>query len=520
MAKHVVWFPGSFDPFHSGHLELVELALDYDPSFEVHVMAMPGGKDKRSTITPIELRTAMLRMALSPPALYTEHRGRVFVLPYSEERALRYQQDPNCSAIVGSDVVKEPRWKPFRWIVSLRGRSADRGFAALDPGLRWHKLGCRAPPVYLQPELDLSSTVLRFAMSRAKSPDDFEMHLPPCDALAAFIHSSRLYKGGKNGLVCSKPDKCVYRFVPGADHLNSLPKADEAACVLGFLTLLYDEQALARELEGYKAAEAAGFRPLCIKHGTIWDEGLDGYREDDDEDGEGEDDEYHDGLHYLACLDGGPTLAIGMVNWVAALLNQRPIPERRDFGQEESPLTGLGARIGLLHSMGFVHGDLSCNNVLSGDLLSKNTTQRHLGRRLCLAANLPTRFPPVREPFGWALIDFQEFATVCHLDDEESTDLKAREISQLISHIALTVAQAHGDKGESVTCVISAAFERWLCVLVEEYGTHQSLPTECISKHRDRWAAKSLVQIETPEQRNLYNALIGTLVNGVEKSPD
>lgn len=82
-------FPGSFDPFHNGHLEVVERA---SPAFELVVVAVTRNPQKAKPLFDLEERKALIELAV-------EHIGNVKVVSLST-LVVELAKQVNASVIV------------------------------------------------------------------------------------------------------------------------------------------------------------------------------------------------------------------------------------------------------------------------------------------------------------------------------------------------------------------------------------------------------------------------------------
>ena len=94
---------GSFDPFHNGHLEVISLALHY-----VNRIIIIVSTNKNKIQTPILIRYQMVK--------YLFHDSPNIDVTIDLEKYLL----PTNIGIIGSDIIKPPKWNPEQWIIVER----------------------------------------------------------------------------------------------------------------------------------------------------------------------------------------------------------------------------------------------------------------------------------------------------------------------------------------------------------------------------------------------------------------
>lgn len=183
-------FGGTFDPIHTGHLELAHKALErFGLGRVLFIPARhPPHKQANSPIAPAPFRYRMVEMAIQDEPRFEIsdvefNRPEIsYTVDTLRELRRKYPED-ELYLIVGADSVKEmPTWREPEEIERLAKLIAARrpGFPAdAAQGVNWIEMDC-----------PLSSSALRAALASG--------HEPPKGALpekvAAYIRKMNLYK--------------------------------------------------------------------------------------------------------------------------------------------------------------------------------------------------------------------------------------------------------------------------------------------------------------------------------------
>jgi nicotinate-nucleotide adenylyltransferase len=191
---------GTFDPVHTGHLELADAAQRH---FALHlVLFVPAGQPWRKTraITPAEHRLAMLRLAIDEHDSYgisdveLRRPGPTYTADTLDALAGE-RLDDMFWLIVGADALADlPNWHDPERIVHhaviavapREGGDVERAIAAI-PGLSG-----RIETFPMEP-VDISSTEIRRSVAAGEPIDDL---VPP--AVAKYIDGHGLYLAGED----------------------------------------------------------------------------------------------------------------------------------------------------------------------------------------------------------------------------------------------------------------------------------------------------------------------------------
>ena len=125
---------GSFDPFHNGHLEIVQLALKYVPK----VIIIVSINKKKTNQMPLLLRYQMAKY------LFENNSNIEVSIDITKYTTNEYY------GIIGSDVINTPKWNPKNWIFVIRP-----GFGNKLP------LWLDTDAIIINQNLELSSTFVR-----------------------------------------------------------------------------------------------------------------------------------------------------------------------------------------------------------------------------------------------------------------------------------------------------------------------------------------------------------------------
>jgi nicotinate-nucleotide adenylyltransferase len=205
MSKRIVFFGGSFDPVHHGHL-IVARAIAEQCGFE-RVTLIPTGAPphKPPPVAAGELRLEMLRAAVAGKTgfdvcdLEVRRTGASFTIDTLAELRDRHGPDAELHWVIGADMLEDLRlWRraadvleAARIHVALRP-PWDQRLAGILEGMKRHFAPAQVEPlarnVVQTPLIDISSTDIRRRIA-AGLPIDF---LVP-EAVLAIIRGTGVY---------------------------------------------------------------------------------------------------------------------------------------------------------------------------------------------------------------------------------------------------------------------------------------------------------------------------------------
>lgn len=203
MAQKVILFGGTFDPVHTGHIEVVQFVAEKIGTSKV--ILIPANRSPHKFSPPKasgQDRLRMLSLATQGKSLFEvsdcelKRPGPSYTLDTVNYFRQQYGADAQFYWLIGADMVKDlPKWYKIDELmdqcnvcVMLRAGFDRPDFDNLPETIHREQIKKLKQNIVETPLIDISSTVIRSKIASGESVADML-----CPAVAEYIRQNKLY---------------------------------------------------------------------------------------------------------------------------------------------------------------------------------------------------------------------------------------------------------------------------------------------------------------------------------------